>query len=141
MSDSEVVPGGLPPVPPNSYNPIMASDVIPGQAVVASAAADDTAVLGNNAAAATRQFLGLTLHGGDAGQRVGARYAGPLTLTAAQWDAVAGTSGGLTRNVWYYISASTPGHITATPSANCAVGYALSALTMFIAPKQVAPTS
>jgi len=141
MSDSEVVVGGLPPLPPNSYNPIMASNVVPGMAVAASAAADDTAVLANDAAAATRQGLGIVLQGGDAGQRVATRYAGPVTLTPAEWDAIAGTTGGLARNTWYYISATTPGHITATPSANTAVGFALSNKTLFVSLVQTPPTS
>lgn len=142
MSDSETIPGGLPPAPPNSYNPIMASDVIPGQVVAASAAADNTAVLANDGAASTRQILGVVLHGGAAGQRVGARYAGPLTLTAAEWDAVVtGQSGGLTRNTWYYASAATAGKLTAVASANAAVGFALSAETLFISLKQTPPTS
>ena len=142
MSDSEIVPGGLPPAPPNSYNPIMAQDVIPGQVVAASAAADDTAVLANNTAAATRQLLGVVLSVGDTGQRVGVRYAGPLTLTAAEWDAViTGESGGLTLNTWYYASAATPGKLTAVATANAAVGFALSPLTLFISLKQTPPTS
>jgi hypothetical protein len=141
MSDTSSVPGGLPPAPPNSYNPIMHSAVVPGTAVAASAAADDTAVLANEAAAATRQYLGLTLQGGSAGQRVATRYAGPITLSEDEWDAVAGTSGGLARNTWYYVSAATAGKITATPNAAGAIGFALSSRTLFIKPQNAAPTS
>jgi len=43
---------------------------------------------------------------------------GILAATTGQWDAVAGTSGGLTKDTWYYLSAATAGLITATaPSA------------------------
>jgi hypothetical protein len=40
---------------------------------------------------------------------------GALPLTTAQWDAVAGTSGGLAFNTPYYVSDATPGMLTATP--------------------------
>lgn len=141
MSDSSIVPGGLPPAPPNSYNPIMHSAVIPGETVAASAADDDTAVLANAAAAGTRQVLGVVLQGASAGARTGVRYAGPVTLSTEEWDAVAGTSGGLARNTWYYLSAATAGKITATPGGSTAVGFALSPTTLFISIKQVPPTS
>jgi hypothetical protein len=39
---------------------------------------------------------------------------GILTATTTQWDAVAGTTGGLTFNTRYYLSAGTAGLITST---------------------------
>jgi hypothetical protein len=39
---------------------------------------------------------------------------GVVTATTTQWDAVAGTSGGLAANTVYFLSPSTPGQITAT---------------------------
>jgi hypothetical protein len=39
---------------------------------------------------------------------------GVLSLTTAQWDAAFGTTGGLTRNTAYYLSAATAGQGTAT---------------------------
>lgn len=39
---------------------------------------------------------------------------GVLSATTGQWDAVAGTSGGLTTGSLYYLSAATAGLITAT---------------------------
>jgi hypothetical protein len=38
-----------------------------------------------------------------------------LTLTTAQWDAICGTSGGLSFDVPYYLDAATAGHLTPTP--------------------------
>ena len=38
---------------------------------------------------------------------------GVLTATTAQWDAVAGTTGGLTAGATYFLSAATAGQITA----------------------------
>ena len=43
---------------------------------------------------------------------------GIITATTGQWDTVAGTSGGLTKDVYYYLDAATAGKITSTaPSA------------------------
>lgn len=39
---------------------------------------------------------------------------GILTATTGQWDAVAGTTGGLTKDVFYYLSAGTVGALTST---------------------------
>ncbi len=39
---------------------------------------------------------------------------GILTLTTTQWDAIAGTTGGLAAGTYYYLSAATAGSITAT---------------------------
>ena len=39
---------------------------------------------------------------------------GTISLTTAQWDAVAGTSGGLTAGTTYYASATSAGILTAT---------------------------
>jgi hypothetical protein len=56
---------------------------------------------------------------------------GILTATTGQWDAVAGTTGGLTFNTKYYLSKDTAGRITATAptvAGNyvCPLGIALS---------------
>lgn len=40
---------------------------------------------------------------------------GVLTATTGQWDAVAGTTGGLAFGTRYYLSAATAGMLTATP--------------------------
>lgn len=39
---------------------------------------------------------------------------GILTATTAEWDAIAGTTGGLTANAPYYLSAGTAGYLTET---------------------------
>ena len=44
----------------------------------------------------------------------GVLFDGILTATTGQWDAVAGTSGGLTKDAIYYLSAATAGQLTAT---------------------------
>lgn len=44
----------------------------------------------------------------------GVQMDGILSATTGQWDTVAGTSGGLTKDVIYYLSAGTAGILTST---------------------------
>ena len=60
-----------------------------------------------------------------------------VTGTTAQWDAVAGTTGGLTANTMYFLSPSTPGNLTATAPSTvgqyvCPVGIGISTTEMKI---------
>jgi hypothetical protein len=62
---------------------------------------------------------------------------GVLTATTGQWDAVAGTTGGLTKDVIYYLSAGTAGLLTSTAPSSAgqfvvAVGIGLSTTDMKI---------
>jgi hypothetical protein len=62
---------------------------------------------------------------------------GQLSATTAQWDAVAGTSGGLTFKTRYYLDPATPGKITSVaPSTTgqyvCEIGIAESTTDMKI---------
>jgi len=62
---------------------------------------------------------------------------GILTATTAQWDAVAGTTGGLTFNTFYYLSAATDGLITSTAPSTAGqfivqIGIALSTTELLI---------
>jgi hypothetical protein len=57
---------------------------------------------------------------------------GTIVGTVAQWDAVAGTAGGLVFNTTYFLDPATAGKITATPptavgQCNVVVGIAISA--------------
>jgi hypothetical protein len=56
---------------------------------------------------------------------------GILVATTAQWDAVAGTTGGLVAGTYYFLSPTTAGKLTSTPpttvgQVNVLVGIALS---------------
>jgi hypothetical protein len=56
---------------------------------------------------------------------------GVMVGTTAQWDAVAGTTGGLVFNTYYFLDPATAGKITATPptttgQVNVLIGLALS---------------
>jgi hypothetical protein len=58
---------------------------------------------------------------------------GPMVLSTAQWDAVAGTSGGLIPGVKYYLSASVPGAITSIqPVINQVVLQAVTSTTALL---------
>lgn len=67
----------------------------------------------------------------------GIQMDGVLSATTTQWDAAAGTSGGLTKDVFYYLSAATAGVLTSTaPSVAgqfiVCVGIAISTTEMKI---------
>lgn len=62
---------------------------------------------------------------------------GPVTATTAQWDAIAGTTGGLTFNTPYYLDPTTAAHITATPPSGTGqyvtrIGYAVSTTVLIV---------
>lgn len=66
---------------------------------------------------------------------------GVLVATAAQWDAVAGTTGGLAFGTYYFVDPVNPGKLTSTPptatgQVNTLVGQGMSAteLDISIAP-------
>jgi len=87
--------------------------IIAGAALYASAA-DHV----NNAKAdsiATARVVGLAAAAIGSGSSGSVETQDILALTTAQWDAVAGTTGGLTFNTDYYLSAATAGMLTATP--------------------------
>ncbi len=75
-----------------------------------------------------------------AGATTPARSSGSMTATTGQWDAVAGTTGGLTANTIYYLSAATAGIITATAPTTVGqyvgpVGVGLSTTELLIRPQ------
>lgn len=66
---------------------------------------------------------------------------GFLTATTGQWDAVAGTTGGLVFGTRYYLSTATPGNLTATCPSTVGqyvveVGIAISTTVMKLDIKQ-----
>lgn len=83
-------------------------------------------------ASSTKDVIGLVAQVSIANGAAGAvALDGILTATTAQWDAVAGTTGGLTFKTRYYLDPANAGKITATaPSTTgqyvCEVGIALS---------------
>jgi hypothetical protein len=83
-------------------------------------------------ASATKDVLGLVAAVSIANGASGAiALDGILVATTAQWDVVAGTTGGLTFKTRYYLDPATAGKITATPPSTVGqyiveIGIALS---------------
>jgi hypothetical protein len=95
-------------------------------------------------AAATQKVLGLV---SDvtvaAGQPANIQTSDILSATTAQWDVVAGTSGGLAAGADYYLDPATAGHITSAATSTLGqylryIGTALSTTELDI---RIAPMS
>ena len=92
-------------------------------------------------ASATKDVMGLVRDASIAASASGVIHVGGvLSLTTAQWDAVAGTTGGLTKGTRYYLSAATSGLLTATAPSTvgqyvCEVGLAISTTELLVNPK------
>ena len=90
-----------------------AAAIVIGAPVYASAA--DTVKRAQANAKATCKVAGLGLDTTIAAAGVGNIItSGVLVATTAQWDAVAGTTGGLVFNTYYFVDPATVGKITAT---------------------------
>lgn len=86
-------------------------------------------------AGAHANLIGLALQAVGGGDEVEVQTEGIVTLSEAEWDAIAGTTGGLAANAYYYLSTATPGLLTATrPTAGgeyiVVAGVGLSATQM-----------
>ena len=83
-------------------------------------------------AKATSRVAGLVFDASIAAAGVGnIAQSGILIATTIQWDAVAGTTGGLIFNTTYFLDSATAGKITATPPStvgqcNVVIGVAIS---------------
>lgn len=86
--------------------------LVPGNAVYTSS--NDTVAKAIGSALSTSLVLGLATTSSSGGASNSIQFNGVLTLTTAQWDAVAGTTGGLTAGTTYFLSPSTAGSLTST---------------------------
>ena len=87
--------------------------IVIGMAVYASAA--DTVKRGQANAKSTSGIVGLVYDTSIAASAAGnVAESGILIATTTQWDAVAGTTGGLTFNTLYFLDPATAGKITST---------------------------
>jgi len=90
-----------------------AGSIVIGTPVYASAA--NTVDKARANAVGTTNVIGLVYDASIASASSGGVLMdGILSATTGQWDAVAGTTGGLTRDVIYYLSSSTAGLLTST---------------------------
>lgn len=116
MSDESPTPG-TPQSFPNCVAPLAGAAFAAGQPGYV-VAATGLAALSRANAAGTANVVGLAVQPAAVNDPVFLRYSGPVKLTTAQWDAIAGTEGGLTVNAFYYLSSAAAGFITSTaPSA------------------------
>ena len=87
------------------------------------ATATDTVKLARANAKATSGILGLGYDTTTAASGTGnIQTDGTLVATTGQWDAVAGTTGGLIFNTLYFLDPSTAGKITSTVPTSSGVG-------------------
>ena len=89
-----------------------AGGIVIGMAVYSSAI--DTVKMAKANALSTSQVLGIAQSTFVTTGPGTIQSSGVIALTTAQWDAVAGTSGGLAYGVVYYLDPATSGKITAT---------------------------
>lgn len=109
-----------------------AVSVPPGTPAYISAAA--TFMKAKADVAATGRVIGLTIAAIGAGSSGVVQTGGVLELTTAEWDAIAGTVGGLSFNVPYYLDAATAGKLTATPPST--TGQVVQQVIVGISPTQ-----
>lgn len=91
-----------------------ANDIPPGSPLYCSGANEVALAQADDLATAKVVALATETIAEDGGSGV-AQTDGRLTLTAGEWDAVTGQSGGLTPGAKYYLSAATAGMLTTTP--------------------------
>jgi hypothetical protein len=136
MTDTATRISGPQPSNPNSFTGTPSTGTAVGTPLYSNAGVLTPA---KSDAAGSSRCIGLASSEGAAGEPgMHAQYAGPLTLTTAEWDArVTGQSGGLTPGAEYFVSAAAAGKlVVAAPSGGgqyvAPVGVALSATTLVI---------
>ena len=124
MTDINTQAGGRPPGNLNSYNPIVADSLSgsfpPGTPVAPSPDVDGAVVPSNGHISSIASCTGIATGTGVVGGRVLVQFAGPLTLTTQEWDAITGETGGLVRGGVYYVVSFSgqSGKITRSPSSD-----------------------
>lgn len=135
MTDTSITPGGRAPGNGTTYNPMVASAFVVGCPVAPSLTLPGEVVPGKADSANTTYLSGIAAGSGVLNSSVLVRFAGPLTLTTAQWDAITGQTGGLTFGVPYFLSQATAGRLTSTDPVTgfrAPVGVALSHTTLMV---------
>jgi hypothetical protein len=115
--------------------------LVPGAPVYNLADASGVGKADCNGTTVVRQCIGLVKTGSASLAATLINKQGPMTLTTAEWDTAAGTTGGLTAGTEYYVS-GTAGVITATrPSTTgdniTSVGIALSTTVLNVNIKHI----
>jgi len=110
--------------------------LVPGDIVYMVAADGKLKLADADGAAATRIPVGIIRIGGATAAVVTVQFAGRITLTLAEWDAVGLSSAGLVVGAAYYL-ADVPGELTATAPATATdtlfkIGTAISTTTLLV---------
>lgn len=131
----EQIQSGDTVVVPDYINMVADSTLIPGNVVYASAAGHVDKAKAD--ASGTVKTIGLAVAAISSAGSGPIQNDGVLTLTTGQWDAAAGTTGGLTFNTEYYLSAGTAGLLTSTAPTTVGqyvapIGIALSTTDLLI---------
>ncbi len=137
MTDTATTRGSRQPANGTTYNPIAGQTFPIGTPVVQSMDDDGTVIPGLATSTDTTYVMGIAAGAGVAGNRVPIQYAGPISLTTAQWDAITGDVGGLTVHASYFLDVDAPGKLSSTTSNTpgdfiAYVGRALSATDLMI---------
>jgi len=133
MADEQTLEGSRnPAVPPNCISPALDGAYPAGSVVRSNGTAGASTQAAANVAASARA-IGIMLHATSAaGDHALVQYAGVVTLPTAAWDAIAGTSGGLTPNTPYFLS-NTLGHLaTSAGTVAVQIGIALSPTALML---------
>lgn len=96
-------------VQPDSYEATFTSTVIAGEPVYIDGGSSVDQAQAN--ASATSDVAGLAATAVTAASTGTVIFNGTVTLTTLEWDAVAGTTGGLTAGAKYFLSDSTAGRL------------------------------
>lgn len=114
MTDTTNVAGGRQSLSrPNAYNPLVSGSFPVGTPVAQSLSQAGVVVPGQADTNETAFVTGIAVVPAVDGERALVQFAGPLTLTTAEWDAITGGSGGLTLGP-YYLDAASAGKLTTT---------------------------
>ncbi len=141
MADTSFISGGQPTGNENSYRPIAGVTFQPGTPVTPLGGVNGVVVpagpAGSESSPALSNPSGIAAQVGVEGQNVTIRFAGPVSLTTQQWDAVTGEVGGLVLNATYFLDTVFEGKLTRTPSISSGavvapVGVALSATDLLV---------
>lgn len=129
--------GGKPPIDGATYHPTAGENFPPGTPVCQSGDDDGTVLSAQGDSEDTAAVTGIAIAVGVENSSVLVKYAGPIRLTAAQWDVITGETGGLTRQARYFLSSATAGKLTQTAPVTSGefvtqVGIALSATDLMI---------
>lgn len=115
MTDTTSISGGRQSASrPNAYNPLVSGTFPVGTPVAQSISSAGVVAPGRANSSATAFVTGIAVVPGVDGDRALVQFAGPVTLTEAEWDAITGETGGLTLGP-YYLDDGAAGKLTTTP--------------------------